>query len=221
MMENGRFRNLAVRTKCSIIAIAVTVLFLAANGPATAACEKSKRIRHNDSECLTASWTNRSWPSLSRVTVRNECSGYGTVVAKIDIKNAADRTLHLHGGDERTASGQFTVRQVSCCSDISDLCSLSGVVTDDSCLDRFHASSANETCRHATGTAISRTQCRITAQCRHSHMTQYFRTTITVEYPDVAKLHNCRSVLTNGHCPMFTLPRSHPARAPRPASAVP
>ena len=60
MMENGRFGNLAVRTKCSIIAIAVTVLFLAANGPATAACEKGKRIRHNGSECLTASWTNRS-----------------------------------------------------------------------------------------------------------------------------------------------------------------
>ena len=79
MTENGRFGNLAVRTKYSIIAIAVTVLFLAANGPATAACEKGKRIRHNDSECLTASWTNRSWPSLSRVTVRNECPGYQAV----------------------------------------------------------------------------------------------------------------------------------------------
>lgn len=221
MMENGWFDDPAVRTKCFIIVIAVTVLFLAANGPATAACEKGKRIRHNDSECLTASWTNRSWPSSSRVTVRNDCSGYGTVVAKIDIKRAADRTWHLHGGDERTARGHFTVRQVSCCSDMSDLCTLSGMVTDDSCLERFHTSSANETCRHASGTAISRTQCRIIAQCRHDHIPRYFRTTLTVEYPDVANLHNCRSVLTNGRCPMFTLPRSQPARAPGPASAVP
>ena len=63
---------------------------------------------------------------------------YGSVVAKVDLKSAMDRTLRLDDGDGRDGSTVHRIRGISCCSDIGELCNRSDVVTDNGCLARFH-----------------------------------------------------------------------------------
>ena len=195
----GRFLDRLVRATCSMTGMAVIALALAVSGEAQAACEMNERISHRDSDCLTAEWTNRTWPNRTELTVKSECQAYGKVVAKIDVKNASDLTWHLNNGVMRRKMGFFRVREVSCCSDLSDLCNASGMVTHRSCLERFQGSSADESCRDATGTAIGDSTCTITAQCE-TRSGYVIPSHITTSYRDVAGLHNCGGFLTSGAC---------------------
>ena len=93
-------------------------------GGAQAACEWSDRIAMDDAECLSGGWQNQAWPNKDTAWVKNECSALGTVVAKIDRKDARDWTLRLKNDFTVTMSGNAgNVRGIYCCSDLSDLCS--------------------------------------------------------------------------------------------------
>ena len=202
---NRSFASPRVPPLCAIAAAALLTLSLAIPRGAQAACESSKRISHRDSNCLTASWTNRHWPNSTEFRVKSECASYGKVVVKIDLKNAADFTWHLNTDTTLHRKGFFRVREISCCSDLSDFCNASDLVTDRSCLQRFRTSPANETCREATGTAVN-DRCRITARCANREGVHFMRSRVSTSYRAVATLHNCDGLLRIGACPITLSP---------------
>ena len=85
------------------VALAVAVLALLAI-PAEAACEKSKRVSHRDAECLSAGQGTRAASKLNSFHVQNMCPAYGRVVARVDLRDARDRTLTLDDGARRDDS---------------------------------------------------------------------------------------------------------------------
>ena len=171
-----------------------------------AACSKGDRVDHRDAECLSASWNNRGVLRKSPYHVRNMCPEYGTVVAKVDLKSAMDRTLHLDDGEERDGSTIHRIRGISCCSDIGELCNRSDVLTDAGCLARFEqVSPAAGTCTNATATFSSENNtCTIAAECewadpRHV-LFPYMATGIVIPFLDLDEAHNCGGYLRRGPC---------------------
>ena len=192
------------------LALAVVILALPAV-PADAACGDSERISHRNSECLEAWWKNKGAFRKSKFHVRNMCPDYGRVVAKVDLKNAADRTLHLDDGNRRNSSTSHRIRWISCCSDLGDLCNRSDVVTDAGCRARFkQVSSAARSCGNVNLTATAsisgeRYTCTIAARCRMAWpdaqgLMPYVPSSITVPWTELGNVHNCDGVLRLGSC---------------------
>ena len=103
----------------AVFALALTAVL--AGQAHAGSCEGSDRIDRDDAECLDANWNNRK-DLLSRgeVWATNKCSDYGTVVVKVDIKSAKDKTWHLdHGNKKKEGTGLFDTRKVSCCADLA------------------------------------------------------------------------------------------------------
>ena len=175
---------------------------------AEASCSTGNRVNYRDSECLSAWWKNRGLLKKSPFQVRNMCPEYGKVVAKVDLKSASDRTLHLDDGLPRDGDTRHTIRGVSCCSDIGALCNRSDVVTDAGCLARFRqASPAARTCaRPRAIAAISgeNYNCTISAECWMTvpppEFYPYMPTRITVPWLDLGDVRNCSGRLTRGPC---------------------
>ena len=196
------------------VALAVAVLALLAI-PAEAACEKSKRVSHRDAECLSAGQGNRAASKMNSFHVQNMCPAYGRVVARVDLRDARDRTLTLDDGARRDDSTIHRIGGISCCSDSSTLCNRSDVVTDAGCRSRFvEASSAIWTCgtdNLAATASISGESynCTITAGCEPAwahHSTvfwtyPYMISSITVPWTELDEVSNCDGVLTLGPCP--------------------
>ena len=125
-----------------LTALAAAALIFA--GPAQAACEWSDRISMDSAECLTGGWNNQTWPKKDTAWVQNECPNLGTVVAKIDRKDAADWTPRLEDGARVDRYGTAgNIRGIHCCSDLSDLCNKSDIVTDENCVEAFRTSEAD------------------------------------------------------------------------------
>ena len=195
------------------VALAVAVLVLLAI-PAEAACEKGKRVSHRDAECLSAGQGNRAASKLNSFHVQNMCPAYGRVVARVDLRDARDRTLTLDDGARRDDSTIHRIGGISCCSDSSTLCNRSDVVTDAGCRSRFvEASSAIWTCgtdNLAATASISGESynCTITAGCEPAwahHSTvfwtyPYMVSSITVPWTELDEVSNCDGVLTLGPC---------------------
>ena len=196
------------------VALAVAVLALLAI-PAEAACEKSKRVSHRDAECLSAGQGNRAASKMNSFHVQNMCPAYGRVVARVDLRDARDRTLTLDDGARRDDSTIHRIGGIFCCSDSSTLCNRSDVVTDAGCRSRFvEASSAIWTCgtdNLAATASISGESynCTITAGCEPAwahHSTvfwtyPYMVSSITVPWTELDEVSNCDGVLTLGPCP--------------------
>ena len=197
----------AAHAVSAAFAIALTA---ALTGQAYAgSCERGQRIDHNDAGCLRAEWDNNTnlW-SEGKVEAQSKCSDYGTVVVKVDRKAATDYTWHLTNNRTRHKStGAIDVRGVYCCSDLSDLCDKSEV-DDDSCLDRFRSSSADDTCKNESASIDGLHQCTIEADCETYQQTSlsgdpqtwYEEASITVHWSDVDDLHNCKGELELGGC---------------------
>ena len=195
------------------VALAVAVLALLAI-PAEAACEKGKRVSHRDAECLSAGQGNRAASKLNSFHVQNMCPAYGRVVARVDLRDARDRTLTLDDGARRDDSTIHRIEGISCCSDSSTLCNRSDVVTDAGCRSRFvEESSAIWTCgtdNLAATASISGESynCTITAGCEPAwahHSTvfwtyPYMVSSITVPWTELDEVSNCDGVLTLGPC---------------------
>ena len=122
---------------------APVLVFLVAVHSAHAECGPSQRIALNDAECLSGGFENRTWPRKDIAWVKSECSDYGTVVAKVDRKDAPDWTKWLEGDATENMSGsQGNIRAISCCSDIGDLCNKEDVINPQNCLADFKRSVA-------------------------------------------------------------------------------
>ena len=201
-MDEGRAGSTA---GLAIAVIAVAFMLLPA-GAAEASCGKGNRVDHRDAECLSASWNNRGVLRKSPYHVRNMCPEYGSVVAKVDLESAMDRTLRLDDGEWRDGSTIHRVRGISCCSDTSDLCNRSDVLTDAGCLARFRqVSPAAGTCRNATATYSGETRtCTIAAECLLADpevvLFPYMPTGIVIPYPELGEVHNCGGFLRRGPC---------------------
>ncbi len=187
--------------------LAVALILLPA-GAAGASCSGGNRVDHRNAECLSAWWKNRGPFRTSPYYVRNMCAEYGRVVAKVDLKSARDRTLHLYDGLPREGDTRHRIRSISCCSDTGALCNRSEVVTDAGCLARYdRLSPATRTCRNEFASAAisgDAYNCTITAHCWISvpppELYPYMPTRITVPWLDLGDLHNCRGYLTRGPC---------------------
>ena len=186
------------------------VLSFMCSGLAQAACERNDRINMDDAECLSGSWSNQTWPNSDNALVRSHCSELGTVVAKIDRKDAADWTVWLSGDDTVVRSGTAgNIRGIHCCSDLSDLCNKSDIVNPGNCVEQFRASPAfvatnegevaifmHRRCSGATATADpDNLSCTIDASCTYWELTERntFREVsgpiqVTVPYTDVSRL---------------------------------
>ena len=198
-LDTGRAAGPAI----AVFAAALTLL-LAADA-AEASCGSGNRVDHRDAECLSASWNNRGVLRKSPYHVRNMCPEYGTVVAKVDLKSAMDRTLHLDDGEERDGSTIHRIRGISC-SDIGELCNWSDALADAFCLARFRqVSPAAGTCRNATATfSGGNNTCTIAAECLMADpehvLFPYMPTGIVIPFLDLDEAHNCGGRLRRGPC---------------------
>lgn len=96
-------------------------------GMAFSACDGRDRISAAEASCLGARWRNPTGVQVltkkAGYVVRNFCPEDGTVVAKVDVRSAMDRTLHLTDGRQRKGNVHGKIRGIYCCSDLSDICS--------------------------------------------------------------------------------------------------
>ncbi len=191
----------------AVSAVFVLALTAALAGQAHAACSEGQRIDHEDVNCLEAGWTNHNFPIKGDAHARSQCSAYGRVVVKVDRISGSDWTWHLTSSSKREDSGGYKIREISCCSDLSDLCDTSEM-DDDSCLDRFRASAAGETCEDVSASINGDQECTINAQCetyiRHSLASEPQRWMVsastTVSWRDVKDLRNCKGELKVRRC---------------------
>ena len=196
------------RTGIAAIVLFAAVLMLLPVSTADAACSAGNRVDHRDAECLSAWWRNRGLFKKSPYHVSNQCSAYGTVVAKVDLVSVSDRTIHLDDGHPRDGDTRHRIRGISCCSDTGVLCNRSDVVTDAGCLTRFRrTSSAAWSCMNATGTAAisgDNYDCTVRARCKTGEFLMdrpvYRNASITVPWLDLDDVHNCRGTLKRGSC---------------------
>ena len=194
------------RTGLPAVALLAVVLILLPATTAEASCSAGNRVDYRDSECLSAWWKNRGLLKKSPYHVRNMCPEYGKVVAKVDLRSARDRTLHLTDGLPRDGDTRHRIRGISCCSDIGELCNRSDIVTDESCAARFNrVSPAAGSCWKETATAVisgDNYDCRISAMCMISGTMFLDRhSSISVPWLDLDEIRNCDSRLTRGPCP--------------------
>ena len=161
-------------------------------------------MSHRDSECLEASWDNNSWPDATSYQVRSVCSDYGKVVAKVDIKDGSDHTLHLNNSNWRRDSGWYRIRWIYCCTDIGDLCNRADMHTDASCREGFEDNDDLDDCTldaGSTGAHANGNQCVFSASCLDDDG-QPNQTTGSTERYNVKRLLNCDGVLTKANsCP--------------------
>ena len=194
------------RTGILAVALLAPALMLLPATTAEASCSTENRVDHRDAECLSAWWENRGLLKKSPYQVRNMCPGYGKVVAKVDLKTARDRTLTLDDGLPRDGDTRHRIRDISCCSDIGELCNRSDVVTDAGCVARFwRVSPAGGRCGSVTATAVisgGNYECRISATCMLDGTMFLDRpSSITVPWLDLDEVRNCNGRLRRGPCP--------------------
>ncbi|MCY4551431.1 MAG: hypothetical protein OXC28_24055 [Defluviicoccus sp.] len=195
------------RAGVAAIALLAGALLLLPENAEASQCSRSERVNHRDAECLYAWWKNRGLLKKSPFHVRNQCSEYGKVVAKVDLASASDRTLHLIDDNPRDGDTRHRIRGISCCSDMG-ICNRSDAVTDEGCLERFRRVSPaiqNRNCRDYTATAEAgeNLQCTVTAQCDvgvHPFIPMYKTTSVTVPFVDLDDVRDCGAVLTHGIC---------------------
>ena len=191
--------HIALRT--TVIAFAIMFLAAAASD-AWSACGSSQRMSYRDSHCLEASWDNNRWPRKSWYQVRNVCHNWGKVVAKVDIRSAGDATLHLTNNSPRRHDGWFQIRSIYCCTDISDLCNHSDMLSNASCREGFNDNNQLNDCTLDSGSDGAKVQgqlCVYSAECLDD-ASESNETTVTVHRTSVDNLRNCNGVLKQGSC---------------------
>ena len=179
----------------AVFALALAALLA---GQAHAGCSGSQKINHQSADCLRVQISTAA--SGQTVEVQNLCPDLGWVVARIDRKIQVNLAVYLTNGStvERSAT---QINGVYCCTLLGDLCNVSDIVHDDSCLNQFEASSAADSCKDETTTATSNGECAISATCRDM-LGSYSQdqSTATVSWLDAASLHNCDKELRVGEC---------------------
>ena len=186
-----------------ISAAAVLCLCLAVSQTSHASCESNKRVSLSSAGCLSGEYENktRNWglTKSSSFSAQNTCFDWGKVVAKIDIKVESDKTWHLTDGLERTGTANNHVRSITCCSDLSKLCSKTDLLTVDGCTARFEESPADDDCDPVAGgvsVSVADERCTIIASCGGTA-----NHTITAEYEHLDEVSFCNGELQVTGCP--------------------
>ena len=196
------------RNRLPALAVLTAALMSLPAATADASCSAGNRVDHRNAECLSAWWKNRGPFRKSPYYVRNMCPEYGKVVAKVDLRSAGDRTLHLADGFPREGDTGHRIQGISCCSDTGALCNRSDLVTDAGCLAQFRrTSSAAWSCMNETAAAAisgDNYRCTVRARCKtgafHIGRPVYANASITVPWPDLDDVNNCGGVLKVGSC---------------------
>ncbi len=189
----------AVNRLIGLMALAVLAATALAPGSAYAACGSSNRIASSSANCLNASWDNGThlW-THSSASARNVCSDLGTVVAKVDIRGATDWTWHLTNDTTRQGTSDHNFRGVYCCSDLSDLCSISDIVNATSCTTQFDSSPASDTCNNVSMSRSTK-NCVVTADCLEATgSTDRNSSALEVYYHHTDDVQNCHGDLMKG-----------------------
>ena len=187
--------------------LGAVVLSFMCSGLAQAACEWSDRISEHSLDCLSGEWHNQLWPKRDTAWVRNECSEFGSMVAKIERQHATDWTVHLTGGDRVEKSGTAgDVRGIYCCTDLSEMCAKSDVINADGCTAQFEESIAYRLTFNVTTPLCSLNSaegnvreetCTLDVTCGYmrasdeppySAVPTYRRSTVTYPYLDVPRM---------------------------------
>ena len=167
-----------------------------------AACEYGERISNTQARCMTSErWSSSGFFNNKRhVKVKNQCPEWGKVVAKVDIKGGTDATWTLTDGNWRYGSWRHPtkIRQVSCCKDLSDLCSKSDVLTPQGCETQFKKSSAARTCYDGSF-EVNGESCVVNASCKRINQ-EFTKTSITAHYLRAKTVNNCNGTLTLDSC---------------------
>ena len=128
-MARGKASHASSTRGTAIAVVAAALILLVPAIAAASQCSRSERVDREDAECLSASWRNRGIFKKSTYRVRNMCTAYGRVAAKVDLVAAKDRTVNLDDGRPRRGWAWRQIRSISCCSDIG-ICNRSDAVTD-------------------------------------------------------------------------------------------
>ena len=195
-----------MKTRHPILGLLAFALIMVVAGTAYASCTGSNRIDRDDAECLSGWWDNNSWPKKSTFGAQNLCPNWGKVVAKVDIKDAGDRTWHLANGDKRRGSTSNTVRDIYCCKDLGDqMCNKTDRVSVASCRTQFEDSSVNGVrgcwLQSSGGVVevVDGEKCKFWAMCRRDNGSTAAQT-ITVSWPNADDLVNCNGDLKLSSC---------------------
>ena len=159
-----------MKTRYPILGLLAFILIVAVAGAAYASCTGSNRVARSNAECLSGWWDNNNWPSNSTFGARNLCPDWGKVVAKVDIKNAGDKTWYLSGGNARRGSTSHTVRNIYCCQDLGDkMCNKADRVSVDSCKTQFEKSDAADgDCDLNGDPTVDETHCAFNLTCTYT-----------------------------------------------------
>ena len=115
--------------KLSLKVVVLLALLTAATaaGPAVAnppgGCARDYRLKPQYVPCMDGGYKNKGnsfWSPRWEAWARNLCSDKGKIVAKVDVKNAEDKTWHITNSNKREDSGYGRVRGIYYCLDISD-----------------------------------------------------------------------------------------------------
>lgn len=189
-----REAEMRIVRKCLVLMMGALVLSVLAVSQVHASCTGSDRISFRDAQCLAANWKNTNYIFGSSFAARNLCPDYGKVVAKIDLKNANDKTWHLRDGETRSGESHGKVRGIHCCRDLGKLCNYSDVVTSGSCMTEFNKSTAADSCTLRLDPDPNGKNCNFVLQCGDS--TVFARE----EYPNVHELELCPSGSVQREC---------------------
>ena len=195
----------ALNRLIGLMALAVLAATALAPGSAYAACGSSNRIASSSANCLNASWDNGThlW-THSSASARNVCSDLGTVVAKVDIRGATDWTWHLTNDTTRQGTSDHNFRGVYCCSDLSDLCSISDIVNATSCTTQFDSSPASDTCNNVSMSRSTK-NCVVTADCLEATgSTDRNTSALKVYYHHTDEVQNCHGDLMKGSATCYS-----------------
>jgi len=162
-----------------------------------AACGKSKRISDADAGCLDGKIIKMG--REYGYQAQNTCHEWGKVVAKVDIKNGPDKTWHLTTSAIKwgSTSAYRKPRSITCCSDLSDLCSKSDLLTPDGCKTQYQKSPAHGVCRNEDF-SVSGENCVVYAECPYLQG-RWFENEVTIHYLETKALFNCTGSLLNGN----------------------
>ena len=85
------------------------------------ACSRWARVTTASATCLSSDFSNGGFTQSG--WARNECAGYGTVVAHHDLRATTDNHWHLDDNSkQRFGPGWYHTRSIKCCMNKSDLC---------------------------------------------------------------------------------------------------
>ena len=122
------------------------------------------------------------------------------MVVKVDVRDGTDATWTLSDGNWKSGSWSFpsSVRAVSCCSDLSDLCSKSDLLSTQGCEAKFKKSPASRNCSDSNF-QLDGHHCIISAACEKNGKAVK-RTLITVHYTHAESVVNCNGKLKLWDC---------------------